>query len=100
MLAVRRHLQDRTRDLPGSADQTTAYDYSVTEADGSSINSNDLLTSVTYPDIGTDVNDTDTFTYNALGERRTFTDRNGTRGGRFYRARRIARAAANVRALA
>jgi YD repeat-containing protein len=59
--------------LPGSS-ETTQYTYGVTTAT-SGLNSNDLLASVTYPANGQP--NTESYTYNALGEVTGYTDRNG-----------------------
>jgi len=59
--------------LPGGSTQTTQYSYGVT---GSVINSNDLLASVTYPATGQP--NSESYTYDALGEVLTKTDRNGS----------------------
>lgn len=63
--------------------QTTQYVYGVTTGGGSSVNSNDLLAHVKYPDKttgspSTNTADIESFTYDALGERKTFADRNGS----------------------
>src|SRR5262249_11731983 len=65
---------------PGGTTQTTKFVYGVTTAGGSAVNSNDLLAAVQYPDKGTgqpSANEQETYTYNALGQVNTFTDRNG-----------------------
>lgn len=69
-----------TADLPaGQNDQTTVYTYGVTTAGGSNINHNGLLAGVTYPSDGNPAtSETETFTYNALGQTTSKTDRNGT----------------------
>ena len=69
--------------LPGSAHQTTKYEYGTSLVSGSSIASDDVLTRVSYPDkttgdAGTAAADRQTYTYNALGEPLTYTDQNGT----------------------
>lgn len=54
---------------------------SATVTRNNGIFSNDLLTAVDYPDLSTGAASDaqqETFTYNALGEQRTYTDRNGT----------------------
>jgi RHS repeat-associated protein len=68
------HVLTMTALLPGSS-ETTQYTYGVTTAT-SGLNSNDLLASATYPSNGQ--NDTESYTYNALGEGTGYTDRNGT----------------------
>lgn len=70
-----------TADLPsGQNDQTTVYTYGVTTSGGSALFSNDLLASVTYPDVNADgaTGDVESFTYNALGETASKSDRNGS----------------------
>ena len=67
----------------GTADQATDDIYGVTTAGGSTINSNDLLGETEYPDPSTGVagasaSDDETYTYDALGEMTSMTDRNGT----------------------
>ena len=66
--------------LPGSAHQTTQYVYGVTTSGGSTINSNDLLAQTIYPDpvTGSAATLIESYTYDALGEMLTKTDRNGT----------------------
>src|SRR5439155_20456425 len=59
--------------LPGNITQTTQYSYGVT---GSVISSNDLLASVTYPVNGKPASES--YSYDALAETVTMTDRNGT----------------------
>ena len=59
----------------GTANQTTTYNYGVTTAAGSSINSNDLLRSLVQPGSAAQTN---TSTYDALGDAITGTDPNGT----------------------
>jgi RHS repeat-associated protein len=66
------HVLTLTAVLPGSVLETTQYAYTVT---GSVINSNDLLATVTYPANGQ--SNTESYTYNALGEMATASDRNG-----------------------
>jgi RHS repeat-associated protein len=65
------HILTLSAVLPGYVLETTQYTYGVT---GSIINSKDLLASVTYPGESA----TDSYTYDALGETLTHTDRNGT----------------------
>jgi RHS repeat-associated protein len=76
------HLASRTAVQPaGLPSQTTSYLYGVTTAGGSGINSNDILASVLHPDPGwgyASWGEQDTFTVNALSERATSRDRNGT----------------------
>ena len=76
-----------TAKLTTTAFQTTNYIYGVNTGTGagggSLINSNDLLLEVRYPidDTGlpsTDVADQQRYKYNALGDRTSFTDQNGT----------------------
>ncbi len=66
----------------GTNSQTTQYNYGVTTT-GSNLYSNDLLASVQYPDKtsgnpGTNSSDKQTFTYNTIDQKLTFTDQNGT----------------------
>jgi YD repeat-containing protein len=79
------HLLTYTARLAGSAVQTTAYVYGVGPATGSAVASNDLLRRVEHPDPATGLPVTDpsahqwdVYTYNALGEAVTVTDRTGT----------------------
>jgi RHS repeat-associated protein len=78
------HLVTLKADLPAGPFpfQTTQYVYGVSNATGSAINSNDLLAATKYPDKTTG-NPSDTekeiYTYNALGQPTSMTDRNGTR---------------------
>jgi YD repeat-containing protein len=67
------HVLTMTALLPGSS-ETTQYTYGVTTA-SSGLNSNDLLASVTYPANGQP--NTESYTYNGLGEVTSFSDRNG-----------------------
>jgi RHS repeat-associated protein len=67
------HLRTLSAVLPGYVLETTTYSYGVT---GSIINSNDLLSSVTYPANGQA--NTESYSYDALGETLTKADRNGT----------------------
>ena len=65
----------------GTNSQTTAYLYGTTSTSG--VYSNDLLAKVEYPDPSTGAASTssandESFTYNALGQRTSYTDRNGT----------------------
>src|SRR5262249_767456 len=59
--------------LLASGSETTQYTYGVNT---SIISSKDLLASETYPAVGT-ANTTETYTYDALGEATSNTDRNG-----------------------
>jgi RHS repeat-associated protein len=66
----------------GTPSQTTQYVYGVTAAAGSAVNSNDLLAATIYPDPTTGQPSTspgqqETYTYNALGQVASRTDRNG-----------------------
>jgi RHS repeat-associated protein len=68
-------------DMAGGAYQTTQYIYGTTQAGGSGVNSNDLLNAINYPDKTTgnpSNSEKERFTVNALGQRTSFTDRNGT----------------------
>ena len=65
----------------GEASQATDYVYGVTTATGSGIDDNDLLAKTEYPDPTTgaaSANQAETYTYDALGDQTTYTDRNGT----------------------
>jgi len=67
------HIVSLAAVLPGGSTETTQYSYGVT---GSVIHSNELLASVTYPATG--LPNTESYTYDALGEVVTKTDRNGS----------------------
>jgi RHS repeat-associated protein len=74
-------LRTLTGDLTGGGSQTTQYVYGVSPADGSALTSNDLVREVRHPDKGTgaaSASEHDLFSYDALGETITATDRNGT----------------------
>ena len=65
----------------GEASQTTDYVYGVTTATGSGVDDNDLLAKTEYPDPTTgaaSASQGETYTYDALGDQTTYTDRNGT----------------------
>jgi RHS repeat-associated protein len=67
-------------DLAGGAYEQTKWIYGVTTSGGSNVNSNDILASMQYPDKTTgnpSSSQQETYTVNALGDRLTFTDRNG-----------------------
>lgn len=67
--------------LPDGAHQTTAYVYGMTTDTGSGVNSNDVLTATQFPDTTTgdpSSSEQETYTVNALRQRLTFTDRNGS----------------------
>jgi RHS repeat-associated protein len=75
------HVITLQADLPGGAYQQTKYIYGVTTATGSTVNSNDLLAAMQYPDKTTgnpSSSEQETYTVNALGERISKTDRNFT----------------------
>lgn len=75
------HTLTVTTRLPGGAHQTTGYVYNVRTGTGSNINSNDILSATQYPDATTgdpSSSEQDIQTVNALGETKTFTDRNGS----------------------
>jgi RHS repeat-associated protein len=59
-----------------TGDQTTTYTYG-TNLSSSSVASNDLLASVTYPD-SVSGSDVVSYAYNRLGQQRTITDQRGT----------------------
>ena len=70
-----------TVELPSSGQQTTEWVFGVTTSGGSGLNSNDMIKEVRYPDPSTGASsstDKDTITVNALGQKLTVTDRNGT----------------------
>jgi RHS repeat-associated protein len=67
--------------LPENTFQETKYIYNASQAGGSNIDSNDLLSAVQYPDKTTgsaSSGEQETFKVNALGDRASYTDRNGT----------------------
>jgi RHS repeat-associated protein len=66
------HVLTETAVLPGGVTQTTQYVYGITAP----IHSNDLLAQVIYPDNG--LNLAENYSYNALGQMVSNTDRNGT----------------------
>ncbi|MDP9175784.1 MAG: hypothetical protein M3O30_18235 [Planctomycetota bacterium] len=76
--------------LPGTnVFQTTTYVYGVSTANGSLIDSNDLLSTIEYPDLSTGASSTSgandvSYTYDALGRRQTMSDRNGNIHGYQY----------------
>jgi RHS repeat-associated protein len=60
--------------------QVTQYVYAASTAAGSLVSSHDLLTEVRYPDKATGLpsaTDRERYTYNAVGQARTYLDRNG-----------------------
>jgi RHS repeat-associated protein len=67
-------------DLVSGAYEKTQFVYGVTTSGGSTVNSNDLLAATEYPDPSSgnpSTSSEETYTVNALGQRLTFTDRNG-----------------------
>ncbi len=78
------HVTSMTAVAPaGSSSQTTQYVYGVSAANGSTINSNNLLAYVMYPDKSTGLasassSDQVHYTYDNMGEVLTRTDQNGT----------------------
>lgn len=67
--------------LTGGGSQTTEDVYGVTTVSGSEINSNDILSEVKHPDPSTgnaSTTDKEVYEVNALGQRISFTDRNGS----------------------
>jgi RHS repeat-associated protein len=67
-------------DQPGGGAEVTKYIYGVTTSGGSDINSNDIVAATQYPDKTTgqpSSGQQETDTVNALGQTKTFTDRNG-----------------------
>jgi len=74
-------------DLVGGAYEQTKYIYGVSTAGGDSINSNDVLKEVDWPDKSTgnaSSSEKETYTVNGLGQLRTYTDRNGNVHGLTY----------------
>lgn len=76
------NLSSQTAVMPtGQPSETTAYVYGVSTTTGSGVNSNDLLAQVQYPDPATgraSTSQEESYTYDTLGQRQTYTDRNGT----------------------
>ncbi len=75
------HVVSVTAYVSGTSFQTTQYVFGVSTATGSDVNSNDLLAAIRYPDPVTgnaSASQQELTTVNALGERKTMTDRNGT----------------------
>jgi RHS repeat-associated protein len=71
----------RTAVLAGGGGQTTQFIYQARTASGSAINSNDILTETRYPDASTgsaSSSERDVLVVNALGDRVSLTDRDGT----------------------
>ncbi|WP_406694560.1 RHS repeat-associated core domain-containing protein [Singulisphaera sp. Ch08] len=67
--------------LPGGGQQTTEHVYGVGTSGSSALSSNDLVGEVYHPDKSTGAasgTEDEVFTYNALGQVKTATDRNGT----------------------
>jgi YD repeat-containing protein len=65
----------------GGGAETTQYVYGVTTSSGSDVNSNDLLSAVKWPDKSTgnpSSSEQETYTLNALGDAKTYSDRNGS----------------------
>ena len=65
----------------GQPSQTTQYVYGVGPSTGSGVSDNDLLQATQYPDPTTGAASTgqaETYSYDAVGEETTYTDRNGT----------------------
>ena len=65
----------------GTPSQTTQYVYGVGPSTGSGVSDNDLLQATQYPDPTTGAASTgqaETYSYDAVGEETTYTDRNGT----------------------
>jgi RHS repeat-associated protein len=74
------HVLTVKADEPNGAYETTQYVYGVST---STISSNDLLATVEHPDPttgnpSTSASQEESYTYNALGQALTYTDRNGT----------------------
>jgi RHS repeat-associated protein len=74
------HMLTLQADLASSAYQQTKFIYGVTTSGGSNVNSNDILGSMQYPDKTSgnpSSSEQETYQVNALGQRTSFTDRNG-----------------------
>jgi RHS repeat-associated protein len=75
------HMLTLQADLAGGGFEKTQWTYGVSTGGGDSLNSNDILKSVQWPDPTTgnpSTSSQETYSVNALGEARTYTDRNGT----------------------
>jgi YD repeat-containing protein len=75
------HLLTLKAYLTSSTYQKTEFVYGVTISGGSVINSNDVLAAMKYPDKSSgdpSNSEKEIYTVNALGERLTFEDRNGS----------------------
>jgi RHS repeat-associated protein len=78
------HLYQLTALMPtGANSQTTQYNYGALTSAGSTLNSNDPLASVQYPDKtsgspGTNASDRQVYSYNNTGQQLTYTDQNDT----------------------
>src|SRR5207244_3981182 len=70
------HVLTQEAFLTANKFELTQYVYGVSPATGSAIYSNDILASTIYPANGQP--NTESYTVNALGQRTTMTDRNGT----------------------
>jgi YD repeat-containing protein len=74
------HMLTYQADLVGGAYEQTKYIYNATTASGSGINSNDILSSMQYPDKTSgnpSSSEQETYTVNGVGQSLTSTDRNG-----------------------
>jgi RHS repeat-associated protein len=74
------HMLTLQADETGGAYEKTQWTYGVTTTGGSDLNSNDMLASVQYPDLSTGNPSSsyqESYTVNALGDTKTFTDRAG-----------------------
>jgi RHS repeat-associated protein len=75
------HVTSMTAVMPtGETSEETQYIYGVTTSGGSNITSNDLLAATDYPNLSTGVASSgqqESYTYNALGQKTTYTDRDG-----------------------
>ena len=78
------HVLTMTAVMPSGTDsQTTQYVYGVTTSGGSDVDSNDLLATIEYPNPSTGAASTSSsgqssYSYDALGDATSFTDRNGS----------------------
>jgi hypothetical protein len=74
------HMLTLQADLANSAYEQTKWIYGITTSGGSGVNSNDIVASMQYPDKTTgnpSPSEQETYKVDALGERTSFTDRNG-----------------------
>jgi hypothetical protein len=75
------HMLTLQADLVSSAYEKTQWNYGLTTSGGNGVNSNDMLASMEYPDPSSgnpSTSQEESYTLNALGQRLTLTDRNGS----------------------